>query len=273
MKSSRIFLFLFFIGVKSLCTSASVLIVNGLTHLHNGASGNNLSGTIKMKNDGKKDARVLIYSKDLSLSCESSSASYLEVNSHNRSLGKWLKTNVDEKVLQPNEEYEVTYSIDIPAGMIEHGTYWELIMIEVADPIRDETPQGVKVDSKVRYGIQVITNIGAYKSPTLSFSKVDLKNLPKNLKDTISQTNSKVITVRLHNEGIFLAQAKLNIEIFNSSGDKVKVIHGTQRKIYPNSCTDFEIELINLPKGKYEGVLVADNGKDLYGENLTIEID
>lgn len=273
MKSSRIFPFLFFIGVSILRTSASVLIVNGLTHLHNGASGNNLSGTIKMKNDGKKDARVLIYSKDLLLSCESSSASYLEVNSHNRSLGKWLKTNVDEKVLQPNEEYEVTYSIDIPSGVIELGTYWELIMVEVADPIRDETPQGVKVDSKVRYGIQVITNIGAYKSPTLSFSKIDLKNLPKNLKDTTSQTNPKVITVRLHNEGIFLAQAKLNIEIFNSSGDKVKVINGTQRKIYPNFCTDFEIELINLPKGKYEGVLVADNGKDLYGENLSIEID
>jgi hypothetical protein len=273
MKSSRIFFFLLFIGVGNLRANASVLIMNGLTHLHNGAGGNSLTGSIKMKNDGKKDARVLIYGKDLVLSCENSSSSYPEINSHNRSLGKWLKTNVDERILQPNEEYEVTYSIDIPTSVVENGTYWELIMVEVADPIRDETPQGVKVDSKVRYGIQVITNVGVYKTPALSFSKVELNELPKNPKDTINLTKPKVIKVRLHNEGIFLAQAKLNIEIFNSVGDKVKILNGIQRKIYPNFCSDFEIELIDLPKGKYEGVLVADNGKDLYGENLTIEID
>jgi hypothetical protein len=273
MKPSRIFFFLFFIGLGVLRTSASVVITNGLTHLHNGVSGNSLTGSIKLKNDGKKVVRVLIYAKDLTISCETSSSSYLDINSHHRSLGKWLKTNVDEKILQANEEYEVTYTIDVPTGVVENGTYWELIMVEVAEPIREETPQGVKIDSRVRYGVQVITNIGLYVNPALSFSKIELKNLPKDIKDSTGQSNSKVILVKLHNGGIFLAQAKLNIEIFNSTGDKVKVINGVQRKIYPNSCTDFEIELKDIPKGKFEGILVADNGKDLYGENLTIEID
>lgn len=268
MKTSRFFVSLFFIGISFSRTFAGVMILNGLTHLHNGASGNTISGMIKMKNDGRKENRVLIYRQDLSLACDKPN-DYKDVNSHSRSLGKWLKTNVDEKVLQPNEEYEVSYTIAVPSGTIESGTYWALIMVEVADPLSEETPQGVKIDSKVRYAIQVITDVGIFQSPKLNFEKVELKTSV--VKDTVS--NYKIIKVKLKNEGIFLARAKLNLEIFNSLGEKVKVISGVQRKVYPSYCNDFEIELKGLPKGKYEGVLVADNGKDLFGENLTIEID
>jgi len=268
MKTSRFFISLLLIGLSFTRTFAGIMILNGLTHLHKGAGGNTISGIIKMKNDGKKENRVLIYRQDLSLDCDKPN-DYKEISSHPHSLGKWLKTNVDEKVLQPNEEYEVSYTIAVPAETIENGTYWALIMVEVADPLREESPQGVKVDSKVRYAIQVITDVGIFQNPKLNFEKVELKS--SSMKDTLS--NIKIIKVKLKNEGIFLARAKLNLEVFDSTGEKVKVINGVQRKVYPSYCNDFEIELKGLPKGKYEAILVADNGKDLFGENLTIEID
>jgi hypothetical protein len=265
MKTSRIFLILILFVCPFSRISAGVMILNGLTHFHNGMGGNTISGIITMKNDGKKESRVVIYMQDLGLSCDKP-VDYFEVNSHNRSLGKWLKTNVDEKVLQPGEEYEVSYTINVPAGKFEEGTYYSIIMVEVADPLHEETPQGVKIDSKVRYAIQVIADVGAYKHPKLAFEKVEFK------KGT-SDSTTKVIQVKLKNEGDFMVKAKLNIEIFNSLGEKVKVINGLQKKVYPTHCNDFEIELKGLPKGKYEGVLVADNGKDLFGENMTIEIE
>lgn len=268
MKTSRFFIVLFLIGLSFSHTFSGVMILNGLTHLHNGASGNTISGIIKMKNDGRKENRVLVYRQDLWLACDKPN-DYKDINSHPRSLGKWLKTNVDEKVLQPNEEYEVSYTIEVPSGTIENGTYWALIMVEVADPLKEETPQGVKIDSKVRYAIQIITDVGIFQNPKLNFEKVELSSSA--VKDTV--VSNKVIKVKLKNEGIFLARAKLNLEVFNNQGEKVKIINGVQRKVYPSYCNDFEIELKGLPKGKYEAVLVADNGKDLFGENLTIEID
>lgn len=246
------------------CTFAGVMVLNGLTHVHNGVSGTTITGVIKMRNEGTKESRVLIYQQDLALACDKA-LDYKDIDSHKRSLGKWLKTSVDEKVLQPLEEYEVSYTITVPSGRIENGTYWSIIMVEVADPITEETPQGVKIDSKVRYAIQILTDVGAFESPKLVFENVDFKK--------VESDSVKVIQVKLKNEGIFLARTKLNIEIFNSEGVRVKVINGLQKKVYPSYCNDFEIELKDLPKGKYDGVLVADNGKDLFGENMTIEID
>jgi hypothetical protein len=136
-------------------------------------------------------------------------------------------------------------------------------MVEMTDQLQEEKRQGIQIDSNVRYAIQILTDIGATESPKIVFEKVDFK-----------QTDGaiKIIQIKLKNEGIFLARTKLNIEIFNNEGVKVKVINGFQKKVYPGYCNDFEIELKDMPKGKYSGVLVADNGTDLFGENINIEI-
>ena len=266
MKVSRFLLFqLFLLSIFSRA-SASVMILNGLTHVHTGIGGNTISGIIKMRNEGKKGSRVVIYQQDLALSCDSPlDYKDLDASSDSRSLGKWLKTNVDEKTLEPNEDYEVSYTINVPLNVKEDGTYWTIIMIEVAEPLREKSSTGVNIDSKVRYAIQIITDVGLIKSPKLTFEKVEFKNT--------KPSEPKIIQIKLKNDGAFLARTNLNIEIFNSVGEKIKVIKGVLKKVYPGYCNDFEIELIDLPKGKFEGILVADNGKDLFGENLTIEIE
>ena len=243
-------------------TFAGIVVLNGLTHTHNGVSGTTITGSIKLINEGEKGSRVLIYQQDLILSCNVA-IDYKDIGSHNHSLGKWLKTSIDEKVLQPNEEYEVTYTIKVPTGMIESGTYWSIIMVEMTDQLQEEKRQGIQIDSKVRYAIQILTDIGAFESPKIVFEKVGFKQ---------TDGSAKIIQIKLKNEGFFLARTKLNIEIFNEEGVKVKVINGSQKKVYPTHCNDFEIELKDVPKGKYSGVLVADNGTDLFGENINIEI-
>lgn len=243
-------------------TFAGVAILNGLTHIHTGVSGTTITGSIKLKNEGEKESRILIYQQDIILSCKEA-VDYQAIGSHDHSLGKWLQTSVNEKVMLPNEEYEVTYTIKVPTGTVESGTYWSIIMVEMTDQLQIEKRQGIQIDSKVRYGIQILTDIGASESPKIVFEKVDFK-----------QTNdsTKIIQIKLKNEGLFLSKTKLNIEIFNDQGVKVKVIIGPQKKVYPSYCNDFEIELKDIPKGKYSGILVADNGTDLFGENINIEI-
>lgn len=259
-----LFLLIFLVSSKSTVFS-SIVVVNGLTHLHAGTGGGTISGRIQLRNDGTKDERFIVYQQDLLLSC-SQNPDYKIVGSHNRSLGMWLKTNVDERVLKPDESYEITYTISIPKDVTEMGTYWDIIMVEAGEPVSETNTQGLTIQSKVRYGIQVISDIGVVESPKLIFEKIDFKKAEK-------EGEPKTIQIKLRNEGIFLAMSKINLEIFDSVGEKIKVINGFQKKVYPGYCNDFDIELKDLPKGKYDGILVADNGKDLFGENVTIEID
>lgn len=247
---------------------AGVAIMNGLTHVHSGQNGNVITGVIKMKNDGKKVVRMIIYQQDLILSCDKP-VDYQGSNTHDRSLGKWMKTNVEEKVMEPFEEYEVSYNIDIPKDAKEKGTYWGVIMVESGDPVTEKTAQGVSINSKTRYAIQILMDVGTPTAGTLTFEKLELQK--KTVDST--KTSSQVIAVKIKNSGIYYAKTKLSIEIYNANGDKVKVLEGLSKRIYPDRCNEFFLEVKELPKGKYEGVIVADNGKELFGSNISLEIE
>lgn len=240
---------------------AGIVILNGLSHTHENAGGVVVSGKIKVQNNGKKEARIMIYHEDLMVSCDKP-IDYTKVNSHDRSLGTWIKTNIDEKVLEGNEIYDIAYTITLPKDL--KGSYWSVIMIEGADPIKEDVENGVKIDSKVRYAILVVAHAGTLENPKIGFEQ--MKIVPK---DSVSQT----LHVKLKNNGIFVVPAKLSIEIYDAGGKKIKTAETILRRIYPEKCTEFELVVKDLAKGKYEGVLIADNGKDLYGANINLDIN
>lgn len=243
-----------------------IVVLNGLTHTHDVAQGSIITNRIRVHNNGKKEAKVLIYQNDMIVSCENS-IDYVKTNSHDRSLGDWLKTNVEEKLLQSNEIYDIVYTITIPAELKESGTYWSVIMIEGADPIKEEMDKNVKIESKVRYAIQVIANVGNIGN--IGSSKISFENITFNPKDSTTQ----VLNIKLKNSGAFVSKVKLSLEVYDATGKKLKTVESALRRIYPNKCNEFEILIKDLPKGSYNGILVADNGKDLFGSNVTLEIN
>lgn len=263
MKTFQVLNLIFICLVLSLQSFGRVVIINGLTHTHSGMKGSVIQGKIMLKNDGKKETRVLIYRQDLIMNCETS-FDYQDINKHDRSMGDWLKTNVDEKILQPNEEYDITYTITIPNELKQNGTYWAAIMVEGAEPLTEEKKGGVTIGSKVRYAINILSDVGTFENSKLIFENINLKK---------SDSTVKIIQVKLRNNGNFVNRTKLNVEIYDKNGTKVKIIEGIYRRVYPEKCNDFEIEVRDLPKGKYDGVIIADSGKDLFGTNITIDIE
>lgn len=244
---------------------ASIIVINGLTHKHIGVNGSVITGSIQLKNEGDKEERAIIYRKALKLSC-GQEADYTDIGSHSKSLGGWLKTNIDERVLQPEESYEVIYTITVPNNVTDIGTYWDLIMVEIGEPVVEKTKQGLQIKSKIRYGIQIITDIGTLEVPKLTFEKVEFKKSDKS-------GGANTLNIQIKNEGLFLNMPKLSLEIFDKMGIKVKVVEGIQKNVYPQYCNTFVIELNELSKGLYDGVIVIDNGKDLFGENISLEIE
>ncbi|GLU56134.1 hypothetical protein [Dyadobacter frigoris] len=260
----KLILRLFFLLVLPKSIYASVVIVNGLTHLHSiPDAATKVQGEILVRNDGNKDSRILVYRQDLVPAC-GEATNYPESNSHQRSLGNGLHTNVDEKMLAGREEYVVRYTIELEKERSAPGTYWEVVMVEVADPVRNELQGGVQVNSKVRYAIQIILDVGVPEGPKLSFENIVFdKVAPKNI----------LLKVQLKNNSEFGIRTNVVLEVYDGQGNKLKTTDANSRMMYPGYCNVFEIPLDALMPGKYECVIIADTGKDLYGSNISLKVD
>ena len=263
MKKIFILQFLLLLSVESF---SGVVVLNGLTHVHSAEAGSQITGKVKIRNDSPKDNRIIIYKQDLILSCDKMAVfEYADINTNPKSMGNWLRYNVDEKILSPNEEFDLSYSINVPKDLDQKGSYWTVLMIEGADPIREKESTSIEVGSKIRYAVQFITELGSYESPKLQFENIEYKKLSNN--------TSNVLQVKLKNIGQFTSQTKVLLEIYDSNGTRLNVFQGSVRRIYPNLCNIFELEVKNLPTGIYDGVIIADNGTDLFGSNVSIKIE
>ena len=255
--------FLLFFLLISTLGMARVTIINGLTHIHSLKPGSTTKGQLILRNDSKKEARVVVYKQDLSSICDKQ-IEYLEEGSQPRSLSKMLRTVVDEKVLVPQEEFVLPYLIDTPPNQLENGSYWSVLMVEVVDPVREEQANGLIVNSLVRYAVQIIGHVGTYQSPILEILKIDAKDLDKSV---------KTLQVQVKNTQLYMATSKAILELYDTTGKKIKTVKSLDKKIYPNSCTQFELQFTDIPKGKYAGILLVDNGRDMFGSNVTIDVD
>jgi hypothetical protein len=249
-----------FISFQSL---GSIVVLNGLTHTHTGIEGSVVVGKIKLRNDGQTDEKFISYQQDLIFYCGKED-NFSDSISHDRSMKKWLKTSVDERVLTPGEEYELSYTINIPKESIEKGTYWTVIMIEPGEPVTTKQESGLKINTKVRYAVKVLLDVNLFEYPKLIFENIVFKKIT---------STSRMIEISLKNNGLFAVSTKLQIEIYDAKGVKLKTIDAKQRRVFPDKCSQFEIEVTDLPSGKYDAILVADNGQDLIGSNLAIEIE
>ena len=135
-------------------------------------------------------------------------------------------------------------------------------MVEIEKPIKeDELEFGVKLESKVRYGIQIIADINE-RTPS-EFEFYDIK---------IEESNgNKLINVDLKNLGNYYVEPTLMLEVFNANGFLEKKVEVKFKKVYPNSCKSFSLDISGLPKGAYTAVLIADYGKNIYSIDLEFE--
>jgi len=83
-----------------------------------------------------------------------------------------------------------------------------------------------------------------------------------------------VLYVAVENPGERILRPKMNLELFDESGNSVGIINSDPRKAFPGTSVMSTLTLEGIKPGNYNGVLVADCGEDrLYGTNLTLEIE
>ena len=253
------------IGVLLFYTTgfAKVIVLSGLTNVGSANPGQIVEGEVLLQNIGDKEERILIYLNDLVQDCQTAT-SYAPVGTHPRSSGNWIELNAADRLLAPMEEFSLKYKVKVPEEKNLRGSYWSILMVEIVDPIKeDQLDYGIAMDSKIRYGVQLITNVGAEEPSVIEFAGVEL-----NQKD-----GGYVLSATAENISEFMVTPTMVLEVYNQDAELVLKTEVPFKKVYPKSCKTFELPIQNLEKGNYDALLVADYGKDLFGTNLEFSID
>ncbi|WP_255067663.1 hypothetical protein [Lacihabitans sp. LS3-19] len=254
---------IFFLTFLSFKTFASVIVKNGLTQIHELSTHSQKEGKVVLQNIGTKPENIKVYFNDLTSNC-AGTVNYASPGQNIRSLYPFMDVATTDYTLQPGEEYELTYQIDLNRNQFESGSLWVLMMIEIVDPISKNTSSsGLEIGSKIRYAVQIIANIGQKNAELINFSNVKLgKDINEN----------RVLEASLENGGKYLVIPNVNIQIFDAQGIKVKDVAVPAKKIYPLNCQNFSLPIADLPKGKYQAVLLADYLEESIGVNLDLEL-
>jgi len=256
------FLFSLFISFqnKAFC---SIVISNGLTHIHKVEEGQLVRGFIEIQNAGFQKRAVRVYQKDYSFTHEGA-VFYNEPNTNERSNANWIDFSPSYMELDPHQKSVINYEITIPEGQELLGSYWSVLMVEGIESVKPELPQsGLNISTIMRYAIQIATNIGDSGENNLEFVEAKLDQID----------GQKVGSVALINNGERLLIPEVSIELFDKEGQSVQVIKTAKKKIYPGTSARFLLDLADLPKGEYEAVVLADCSEaDVFGLNLSLSL-
>lgn len=251
-----IFLYAFFsFSVSS--AMATVAILNGLTHERNLLPGEKVTGVILLKNVGSEPEIVQVYQSDYRFDAQGKK--YFEKpGTLARTNAFWIKLEEHQIELLPQETKELNYEIKVPADPQLKGTYWSLIMIE-SSPHQVEVQKeaqaintALDLKVKVRYGLQIITNIGSGGEKKVRFFNPQFKR----------EDNKLFFSIDVENTGDVVLNPDFQVSIIDSHGQDVGHFTGERRRLYPQTSARFQVEISSSLKEKSKVLVILDNRDD-----------
>ncbi len=239
---------------------ASVNVLSSLTQTYEVALGEEHNGLIILENLGDTTERVELYQTDYRFTAEGYSY-YDQPGSAGRSNASWIRLGQSVVDIPPKSRISIPYRIQVPGDTELVGTYWSMVMAEMsgnvdedepAEPLkRDEKTIVLGVKQRFRYGIQIVTNIGATGKKKIVFNNPSLQR--------IEFPGGFVLSVDLGNVGERLVNPSVWAEVYDRTGASRGRFEGRDAKLYPDTSARVAIELGTLDPGSYRVIGVADN--------------
>jgi hypothetical protein len=244
-------------------------VVGGLSKASSGAPGQELEHEIVLRNSDDNDVVVRIYPTDYAFFADGRSV-YAEPGTMERSNAGWFTLSAEWITVPARSEAAVYYTGRLPAGEALHGTYWSMLMVEPLGPpeIQEVTDQhgrpGVDISTQVRYGVQIITDVGDTGAP-------DLRFLDRRLIGTNGET---VLQLDVENAGDRWIYPFTWVEIYDEAGGFVGRFETSQKRIFPGCSVRHEFDLSEVATGKYTALVIIDNADEhVFGAQYQLEIE
>jgi hypothetical protein len=244
----------------SISVAAAVVVTSSMTQENTAQPGEIYQGVMVLSNSANVSAAAKVYQTDYSFSADGSN-SFGEAGKMKRSNAKWLQLSQGQFTVPPKSVLKVNYQIRVPDDATLTGSYWSMLMVEQI--VNNSSQASENMTQKMRYAVQVITQIGTTGTGELAFIE------PK----VVKQNGATLFTVDIKNTGERLLRPQISLELYNQQGSALSKLEGSNLRLYPNTSGRFEIDLKGVPPGKYTGLVVVDaGGNDLFGSQLEVLI-
>ncbi|MGB5597567.1 MAG: hypothetical protein WBM66_02535 [Thiothrix litoralis] len=251
---------------------AAVMLSGGLSHEYTLNPGGTVTGMLELKNTGNEPAEVKIYQEDVKVNADGSTQYTPGNGSHQRSNANWIALGTDRVILDPGASQNVPYTLHVPNSKLQ-GSYWSMLMLEpVSKTSREsqlaQTPTdkpSLTIHQKVRYAVQILTNIGNQGSSNLTFAA------PAVARDA---QGVRWFSVDVSNTGTRQSRPKVSLDVFDANGNSVGKFEAETHGLYTGEREAFNINLNNLQPGNYKALLAAEdnNSGQMFGSDINLNI-
>lgn len=264
---SALFPLLFSLAVAG---EAGAAVIGGLSRNRTAQIGETYRATIVLRNMQQEPQEVKLYQTDYLFLCDGTSQ-YGEPGKLERSNADWVSFSPSYLTIPPEGQAVVNYTVEVPEDKSLAGTYWSMLMVELigkGSPEWAVQAEGGKprlgIRQIVRYGIQMVTDIGGTGSPKPYF--LGTKLLAK-------EEGGRVLQVDLENRGDRWMKPLLWVELFDEEGRSIRKFKGGIKRIYPGTSVRYRIDLSEAPEGEYKALVVGDAGGDnVFGATYTLKL-
>ena len=248
--------------------SAGISMLGGMTRQATVQPGSRTEGKIFLRNTSDQPHEVKVYQTDYMFYADGKNM-YGDPGKTVRSNASWITFTPHQFTIPPGETSTVYYTIQAPADNKLNGTYWSLLMVEPIAPGSLEPPKPKKdevlvgVKTVMRYAVQMVTTIGDTGSRNIKFINKQLSN----------ENGKLFLQLDIENTGERWLNPQIWAEIYDESGASLGRFEGNKMRLYPECSGRFRIDFSQLPKGKYNALVVADNGdENVFGSQYNLEI-
>ncbi|MCR4426530.1 MAG: hypothetical protein NUW23_10140 [Firmicutes bacterium] len=248
---------------------ANVAVVGSLTRQSTVEPGQKVDGSIVLRNNGSDPVEIKVEQCDY-LFYADGRTDYARPGGNPRSNAGWMAVAPARLVIPPNEVGFVYYTIRVPNDPELKGTYWSIIMVE---PVPSTSPESIRakegnyvlgVQTVLRYGIQVITNVGTTGAKNVKILNRKLER---------GQDGTCTLLLDLENTGEQMITPEVRAEVYDREGRLVGTFKGTRKRIYPTTSVRYAIPFEGLAKGRYRILVVIDDGDSaVWGAQYSVEL-
>jgi len=246
------------------------MVVGGLTRENAAQPGEKYQGTIVLKNSAEEPQELKVYQSDYLFFCDGTTQ-YGEPGKLKRSNADWVSFGPSWLTIPAKGTSIVNYAVEVPKDESLRGTYWSMLMVElvgkespesVLQPAENKSQLGVR--QVVRYGIQMVTNIGDTGNPKPRFVETKLE---------AKEGGGRELLVDLVNDGDLWMRPLVWVELFDEAGRSVGKFEGGTMRVYPGTSVRYRIDLSDVPEGTYKALVVGDaGGERVFGARHTLKI-
>lgn len=251
--------------MPSLCT-AKVSVTSGLTLENKASAGDTYKQEINLKNSDSTPQEVKLYQTDYLFYADGSNL-YNDPGTDPGSNANWITFSPQRLVIPPGGNAKVELSITVPSDLEAMGTFWSMLMVEGISPVSAESSTGtagkpgMSLGQVVRYGVQIISDVGHGAASELQFSD------PK----IVRKSDKRLLQIDLENTGQKWLRPALWVELYDSTGALAGRFDAGKARLFPTTSARFHADLTDIPSGEYQAMVIADCGEDdLFGASYTL---